>query len=230
MMRLLLVCLFSLCVAGCNGLNTDCQWPADGSQALDLENLADQQHLRRDVEVAEELAIRYGDVRWSPGPARRQGRDRECLTPLFGEIAHRHGVTVDDVRRVRERLTDRGLNLAANVPIGVFYGLVTLFAIRRVHTRFSYQEERLAVVVATVLTSVMVAGVTVGFGRMWEGAVEIVRVGNDHLSYRGLRLVWTQHAGQLFVLGIVLFWMISLAHYRIVQARHSRPKISGYSV
>jgi hypothetical protein len=87
----------------------------------------------------------------------------------------------------------------------------------------------LAVVVATALTSVMVAGVTVGFGRMWEGAVEIVRVGNDHPAYRGLRLAWTQHGGQLFVLGIVLFWMISLAHYWIVQARHPRPKISRYA-
>src|SRR5688500_5436087 len=78
--------------------------------------------------------------------------------------------------------------------------------------------------------SVMVAGITVGFGRMWEGAVEVVRVGNGHLSYRGLRLLWTLHAGQLFVLAIVLFWMISLLHDWIVQARHPRRKISGYAV
>jgi hypothetical protein len=76
---------------------------------------------------------------------------------LFREIAHRHNITVDDGLEDREHLSERGLNLAANVPVGMFYGFIAIIAMRRVHQRLSYEDEPLAVVVATVLTSLIVA-------------------------------------------------------------------------
>ena len=58
-----------LCVAGCitrPGMNSDCQWPPEQARPLDLRNGSDRRHLIEDVELAEELAVRYND-RWQKG-------------------------------------------------------------------------------------------------------------------------------------------------------------------
>jgi hypothetical protein len=229
MIRLLLAALLVACAPGCSRLNNDCQWPAEDPAPLDLREPNDSRHLVRDVELAEELSIRYGDVRWSPGPERGRGRYERCLVPLFGQIATHHKVTVDDILRTRENLADRGANLVVNVPVGIFYALIALLSIRGIYRRFSSHDELLAIAAASILVSVLVGGITVGVGRLWEGAVEIARLGNDHLSYRGLRLQWTRFPVEFFVSGVVLFWVMAFVHYWwVVRARRSRVTTSGY--
>ena len=57
-MRLLVVTLAVICPVACEQRNTDCQWPQESLQSLDLSNRADREHLVRDVVVAEDLAVR----------------------------------------------------------------------------------------------------------------------------------------------------------------------------
>ena len=80
----------SLLIGCSNGLNSDCEWPQEAASVLRIHDKLDAEHLLRDVELAEELSIRFGDERWPPGPARQRGRDEQCLAPLFQHIANSH--------------------------------------------------------------------------------------------------------------------------------------------
>jgi len=209
--RLLVVSMLVIGTTACANRSDDCRWPEEDALRLDLARPSDARHLRRDIELAEDLAIRYGDVRWGPGPARWQGRDAQCLMPLFDQIARRHGLAIGDVLVARAALEHKGPNLLVNVPAAAFFTLVAWLALRRIHNRFSVRDELVAIVVASLLAAFAVGGFTVAFGRMWEGVVEMARLGNDHLSYRGLRRQWIRFAPQLFVLGVFGFWVVAAA-------------------
>lgn len=226
-----LVCLALLVpLFGCSEGGADCRWPTEDSGRLDLRDRAAAEHLVEDVRIAEDLAIRFGDARWAPGPVRAQGRHEQCLAPTLSQIASRHDVPLGTVLAARESLSDRGVDPAVNVPVGLFSVFLGLFVVRRLTRRFAYKEELLANVVASVLASAMVGVVTLAFGRLWEGGVEIIRLGNDHLSYRGLRLQWTQHPLELLAAGVAVFWVVWLACYWMAEGRQSGAKASGHAV
>ena len=207
-------------LTGCgNALNSDCVWPQEPSITLNLSNAADARHLVRDVELAEDLSIRFGDERWAPGPTRRDGRDTQCFAPLVQQIVERHSISAADVAAARERLGDRGLNLAVNVPVTAFFALLSLFLLRRVDRRFAVLDEPIAVVVAVSICALLVGGLTAGFGRLWEGALEVVRLGNDHLSYRGARLQWNRLWLRFAILAAAAFVVTAVAHYSAVMIR-----------
>jgi hypothetical protein len=43
----------------------------------------------------------------------------------------------------------------------------------------------------------------------------MLRIGNDHLApSRGALIPWTHHFGELFVVGVVVFWIIAMLQYR----------------
>src|SRR5437867_9732854 len=82
MTRCLLVStLFSVGLAACSmrdGMNDACEWPSEAGAALGVRNSAHERHLMEDVRVAEELGIRYNDVRLARGlavPGKPQTRD-----------------------------------------------------------------------------------------------------------------------------------------------------------
>jgi hypothetical protein len=143
---------------------------------------------------------------------RRDGRDTQCLIPLIQQITEQHSVSATDVADARERLGDRGLNLAINIPAAAFFGLISLLTLRRIGRRFSVAEEPIPVVVSVAICALLVGGLTAGFGRLWEGAFEVMRLGNDHLSYRGLRLQWTQHWLEFAAVAAGAFLVAALAH------------------
>lgn len=213
-------------LTGCsNGLNANCEWPEESARVLRVHDESDAEHLLRDVELAEELSIRFGDERWSPGPARQRGRDEQCLAPLFQRITALHTLPLPDVVSARERIGDRGMNLAVNVPVGLVVGLLAVFLLRRIERRFSVLEEPLAVAGATVVSAVLIAGVTVATGRLWEAVFETIRLGNGHLSYRGLRLPWTQHAIEFAAIATATFVVFSIAYFllRWIRCRKAAP-------
>jgi len=209
MPRVLIVWALVAGTIACADRNDDCQWQHEGSQKLNLRNAADAEHLREDIELVEDLSIRYGDVRWGPGPTRQRGREEQCLAPLFDQIARRHSLSVDDVVAVRGTLDQKGANLVVNVPAVLFFALITWFMLHWIYARFSVHDELLAIAAASLLAALAAGGATVAFGRMWEGAFDMLRLGNDHLSYRGLRRQWIQFAPAFFVLGTISFWLIA---------------------
>ena len=67
-------------------------------------------------------------------------------------------------------------------------------------------------IAATAFCSVLVGGATIGAGRLGEALVETVRLGNGHLSYRGLRLPWAQHSVEYAMVAAVVFLLVSIIY------------------
>ena len=54
------------------------------------------------------------------------------------------------------------------------------------------------------------------------GAVEVIRIGNDHLGHRGLRIPWGKHRGMTFALVVVTMWVIAAMPALRTHLRHPR--------
>ena len=199
---LLVVVGAGLLLATCSrreGLNFDCAWPADSTSQIDLQAEAQVAHLLDDIRTAEELAVRYGDrmagwrlvdtfgiiSRHGGATNREAGRlaREQCAGTLFQTIAARHGLSVSDIERTRERLADRGMDLPVTVPVLLLLALALTRFTRWLRRRFE-ADEWFGWIVATVMGSVIVPAVVTAFGAGWAMVVEIVRIGNEHLSFR----------------------------------------------
>jgi hypothetical protein len=207
--------LLTVCLSGCiarDRLNTNCEWTRDVAFRLDLEHEAEQRHLNDDVELAEELGIRYGDsFRKRDGRLEEHRRTTECRTTLFAAIAHLHGVTPDDVLQARAR-RPATVDLAVLLSFAMLYGVVSSRLIGGIFSRLPV-DEPLPALAAIAMMSAMVSASGLMSLSLWAEAVEMVRVGNGHMSYRVGRLPWGQHQAELFVTGVVFFWLIALLLY-----------------
>jgi hypothetical protein len=214
-----LACLVSGCINR-PGMNAECRWPAEPSRSLDPRNVADVRHLRGDLEVADELVIRYRDEKGGRRPRSilgiqvrtgASGRPRdadaaECRGRLNASIASVHNVSSDQIATGRSQLANRGWDLSVTLPVLVFYAVVARVAQRRLNREF--REGGVAArMIATLVVSIAVAVVVVIVGGLWSGISEIVRVGNEHLSFRASRIAWASRAPVWFVLTMVGFWV-----------------------
>jgi hypothetical protein len=203
------------------GMNHQCEWPDDLATTLDLRNPVDRQHLIDDARVVEELVVRHTDARWGHGAhIRKQQTRQECFTAMFAAVARTHQVAVDDVREARKRLSDNRLDLAVHLPMAAIYVLVVFSVSGRVFRRFD-RGETPARFVAIFLVAVAVSATMVMIGGQWAAAVEMVRVGNDHLSFRGRNIAWNQQVAELFFVGLVAFWTVALLRYHVTHQREA---------
>jgi len=203
-------------------MNFDCAWPNDSSGPLDLRNSAHLEHLLDDIRIAEELEIRHGDklagrnmtsvfgviVRaggHGPTSGSRTARS-ECVGSLFDRIAHEHALSLQDVLNARERLPARGANLPVTIPVFLFYVWLAWKGVHWIHRRID-RGEKWQTLLAVLYASLAVTGTVILLGGLWTGIVEIVRLGNEHLSYRALRVPWPwTHQYELFSMGVLAFW------------------------
>jgi hypothetical protein len=209
--------LFIGAALGCSsGQNTDCRWPDESPRILDLRVGADASHLMQDVELAEELSVRFADEsQFGPGPQRQRLRVERCYDPLVAGIMARHRVSMADVLDAQQRIGERGLNLVVNAPVAAFFGFSTLSVLRRIRRRFSGADERVAVAIASTIAAVFVAGLTTGVGTVWQMVSETIRIGNGHLGgQRGLRLPWLQHTFEYFIVTLIAFLVIAVLYHR----------------
>jgi len=98
-------CLFIAAALGCSsGQNTDCRWPDESRRILDLRIDADASHLMQDVELAEELSVRFADEsEFGPGPQRQRLRVERCYDPLVaGIMARQRGLRLPWVQHTFE--------------------------------------------------------------------------------------------------------------------------------
>lgn len=221
-MRALPAAVMVVCISGCGCRSSPgaaCDWPQTHSAVLlDLARAADLRHLSDDAEMAEDLAIRHADAQRGRRSGRfagiseyRRVRD-ECMATLFADVAATHAVTANEVR---ESLGRRRVSVDALVigSFGVLYAFCAgLVASRLLRSPLSDRGWRAAIVI--VVASAFVSGAAVGAGGVWSGLWEIVRIGNDHLSYRAARLPWGRYLPQLFGVGVVLFWIVAAFQYR----------------
>lgn len=227
----LLIVLAIVAMGGCarrKGMNFECTWPSDPIFAVDLADPAASGHLLDDIQLAEELGVRYGDqnsgrrVALVFGIAVRHGGPvdvafgrqlREgCTARLLHTVAETHSISMEDIGRMRSRLAERGANLPVVVPVAFLYLWLSLYTIRRIRERFE-ADETLPIVIAVLLASVTVTSAVVMAAQMWGAGVEIVRVGNEHLSYRAGRRSWPRRTEVLpiLALGVISFWIMAAA-------------------
>jgi hypothetical protein len=204
------VCVVSLCCAGCVGgpHAGTCDWPEEPRRALNVNNAADRRHLNGDARAAEEFAIRYADAArghrsvFADGEQYRRTRD-QCLAALSSGIASRHGIRPDQVAgAVSQR--DGRLDALVMLLFAALYGVVANGAARRLLVRFP-PDEPWPALIATAAAAVFVSAAAVIGGGIGSMIVEMVVLGDTHLSYRAGRLPWQQHWLSLFLGGVVVF-------------------------
>jgi hypothetical protein len=222
MSRLLLLWpLVLVCLSGCvarERINVNCKWTHDAAFPIDLRNQAHQQHLTDDTDVAEELAIRYGDEglrvlgHFASMDEYLRARD-ECMATLFNGIASSHEVSAQQVRQsVGRRRTS--FDATVILSFAAFYAFVSGMVAQRIFRRL--RDERWLALATALVVSTVVSAVGLMLGELWSGFAEGLKVGISHMSYRAFRIPWANHRAELFVAGIVLFWLTALLQYWVV--------------
>jgi len=130
----------------------------------------------------------------------------ECNARLFNTIEQLHSVTSTDLAAVRMTLAHKGVDLPVNIPLAALFLLSAIRTARWLRTRFA-SDERAAKLVATAIGSIFLAATMTLFGQLWAAAIEMLRLGNEHLSFRLARLSWRQHFTAVFVIQVIVFWV-----------------------
>src|SRR5689334_16027455 len=106
MARSLAIVIAIAAALGCSsGQNTECRWPDEPPRILNLEVDADARHLAQDIELVEELSVRFADASpLGPGPEKQRYKVERCYDPLMAALVSRHGVTMPDVIAAQSRL------------------------------------------------------------------------------------------------------------------------------
>ena len=223
--RVVAVCVTVLTCSGCinrPGMNLECRWPPEEVFRIDLQNPKHVRHLLSDIEVADELTIRYRDEKGGRSPRPRLGiqfRTRgsprpsnewaqRCQSQLIQAIVDHHGIRPEEIAAIRPRLAERGLDLPVTIPMLFLYGLLAPIGLRRIRSRFA-DDERIARCIALLGMSIAVGAGTVVAGGLWSGIVEIIRVGNEHLSNRAALIAWPGRAPFVFVVSVAAFWILT---------------------
>ena len=195
--------------AGCGGRKPapSCEWTATSQPTTLID----------EVRRAEDIAIRYADGRgyregW------RQTREN-CEATLFADIAASRGLALEAVLSARAQLASRAFDWAVNLPIAVLAIAMSWLLCRRILRRF--HGEPIPLFIAVVLVSAVFAAGIVAVGQLWAAAVETLRIGNGHLSYRAARIPWAGHRLETFILAALTMWIAAVARLHGTRHRHA---------
>ena len=216
-----------LCIglAGCASHRpvAQCTWPLEARSVLDLRARAARRHLHEDALRAEDIGIRYADARNAPHSGHFEGfaaysrTTDSCVTAMFEAVARTHAVAADTVRA---SLADRPLwgDAGVTLSLAVLFGFIAYGVAGRVNRNFPFDGGRasLVAIVAVVMTSILASGLAVLIGEWSAISIEVFRVGNGHLSQRTGRVPWTHHRTELFLAGLVVFWLMAALRHRVV--------------
>ncbi|HVC18788.1 MAG TPA: hypothetical protein VNE16_01825 [Vicinamibacterales bacterium] len=227
--RFALALLAAIALAGCfprARVNADCRWTGDAATPLGLTRAADRRELTDDVALAEDFAIRYADRtrglrsgHYAGADAYHAARER-CMAMLLADIGRLHGVAPQRLAALRGR-RPLMVDVAVGLSFAVIYLLVaTLLAGGLVH-RFP-PDDPLPAVVASCLVAIGLSAAVMFTLPVWAGAIEVIRVGNVHLSYRALRLPWSRHRAAVFLTALLLFLAVAGARYQRAQQLSTR--------
>ncbi len=211
---------------GCPGciehrrVNSTCEWTGDTAFPLDSQNPAHRQHLIKDAQLAEDLAVRFADTEHKRltgyaghGGLIDHGRVvNDCMARLFTTIENGHSVTSEEIQVARWQ-RNRTFDVAVGLLFLPLYAFGASAACHQVWRRFS-SHQRYVGLVAMGFVSFAVSVLGLLLGQLWFVAWELVRIGNDHFGgNRAARNLWGHHAGELLVAGVLLFWFIASLRY-----------------
>jgi hypothetical protein len=132
------------------------------------------------------------------------------------EIADRHQIQPAQVAAAIGRRDER-LDALVLLLFTALFAFVAHGLARRVLTRF--QDERWLAIFGAAAAAVFISAAGVMIGGLGASLVEMIQLGNTHLSYRADRTPWAHHQPLLFLGGIVLFGAI--AAIRWARDRHA---------
>jgi hypothetical protein len=211
-----------VCFVGCartGGRKATCEWPQEAVVLLDLSKPSDLQHLSDDALVAEDLAIRYADSDIDSTGRRARGEDyvrtrSKCMVKLFEAIGKNHGVTLEEVRHsLRHRRTT--VDLAVILSFALLFSFAASLVARRICRLHPLEDGWVGPIAMTAFVSIAGGVCGVLLGEQWSLTLEMLRIGNGHISYRVERIPWTQHRLGFFAGCVILFWlMVGLRYYR----------------
>jgi hypothetical protein len=195
-----------------------CEWPDEPSVVLDLRATAQRRHLNADVRSAEEIAIRYADrtrgVRSGHyvGPDEYHGARTRCFAALAGAISVRHQVQASQVAgAVGQR--DTRLDAGVLIVFAALFAIAANALCRELFTRFP-ADERFVALSAAIAAAAALSAAGVMIGGLGANVIEMIQLGDTHLSYRAFRVPWAQHWLLLFAGGVVLFGVVAGIQWR----------------
>jgi hypothetical protein len=221
--------VISLAFTGCvrrEGRNSDCIWPEVNAKPLDPSRGGDARHLREDVELAEDLAVRYMDAqRRSQSAQIRPGRPpgevmNTCRNSLLKQISTSHNVSPREVVQFFGRRS-LAIDLTVILPFFLLYASLAMLLGGWLLRRYPPEESMTAALAMSLLCSLAFGAGGLLLGEQWSITAENIRVGTGHLSYRVDRLPWVQHRIGFFVLCVAVFWSAAVVRFR-VRRQHLR--------
>ncbi|MCU1384024.1 MAG: hypothetical protein JWL71_2721 [Acidobacteria bacterium] len=213
--------LIALCSTACGSETraATCRWGDEPAVRLDLRRAADRRHVIVDARRGEEIAIRYADVlrghrsvHYEGGDVYRGVRD-QCLALMSAAIAARHGVQPAQVADAVGRRDDRLDGFLLLIVAALFTWAADLAA-RRLFDRFQ-PDEPVPAFVASAAMAVFVSAAGVTLAALGGSVVEMIVVGDTHLSYRVERLPWNQHWRALLAGAAALFAATAWRRWRV---------------
>lgn len=206
-----------ICI-GCVGgpREPSCGWSNEPAMPLDLSRAADRRHLNGDARVAEERAIRHADAARGhrsgnyAGPDQYRRSREQCLAIMVREIADRHGIQAAQVAESIGRRDER-LDALVLLLFTALFGFAAHGLARRVLARF--QDERWLALFGAAAAAVFISAAGVMIGGLGASLVDMIQLGDTHLSYRADRTPWAQHQPLFFLGGIVLFGVIAAVRW-----------------
>ena len=219
----------SLASTGCvrrEGRNSDCLWPEANARPLDLSRGVDDRHLREDVELAEDLAVRYMDAqRRAPSAQLRPPGEvmNTCRNSLLKQVSTSHRVSPSQVVPLfgsRSLVND----LIVIVPFFLLYALAAVLLAGWLLNRYPPEDSMAATLAMSLVCSLAFAVGGLLLGEPWSTTAESIRIGTGHLSYRVDRIPWVQHRLGFFALCVAVFWIAALVRFRMrVERRAGGP-------
>jgi hypothetical protein len=215
-----------------------CEWSPETVRSLDLSDRAQQRHLYEDVQLAEELAIRYADGVHKErfgfeghGGLIENGRLRDrCMAALMSTIAATHELPLERVSQARARgYRDPRWDLGVLLSFGCLYVFIAWAIVRTISRRFPV-EDGWPAVVAPLLAAFPVGIAAFQVFALWGAGLEAIRLGNGHMSsYRAAKSPWPEHGAALSIAGATVFLMIAGLHYWRQERRHRQLDANGHA-
>jgi hypothetical protein len=163
--------------------------------------------LIQDIVRAEDVAIRYADARGKGGEWR--ALREQCEATLFSTVAAQRGIERRDVDAARGTLDQCEFDVFVHLPMAAVAIAIIALATSRVITAMQ-EHDTIAFLAVLLICSFGVALAVVAAGHLWSAAVETLRIGNGHLSYRAARIPWSRQRLEIFTLILVAFWYVAL--------------------
>jgi hypothetical protein len=216
-LSLLVTLAAAVACGGRDRVNAQCEWRGDDVFALDLNLRDHRRHLRRDADLLEDLAIRYADAHAGrvARPEWAQSRDR-CTARLFPIVAAHHHVSEFDIKRWigrRNTLFDGAVFLSFVVWCSVVSTMLT----RRLFNAWAYRGT--AAIVASIIVTLVMSAICGAAGALWSGLLEVVRIGNEHMSHRAWRTPWPYYVPSLFATAAAVCAISAWRQYRAIARR-----------